>query len=295
MDDLMRQALRRCLDIGNRPREQELCLLVMGLGTRRVHALFDSIRQMTGELAADELAKLVVLFTRLEDLQEPYRIGRGSTTAVPGLLRELSRRDAQLAKELTIWAFHTSTNSYIPFGSSRHEGLHVEALAEHEQKQAQRWAKHYAVNEQRHQERLRRVAERAQVHETERRVHASCNAERKELIAHLGELDDMERLARIAAINTHSVAAFPESWAMVSAAKQLPSETKQALCRRLQRAPKGPWRELLIALREELKPALVSSGTAAATQDQLGAGGPGQRSRPAPLHVVPESPNKAGK
>ena len=295
MDDLMRQALRRCLDVGKRPSEQELCLLVMGLGTRRVHALFDSIRQMTGELAADELAKLVVLFTRLEDLQEPYRIGRGSTTAVPGLLRELSRRDAQLAKELTIWAFHTSTNPYIPFGSSRHESSHVESLAENEQRQAQSWAEHYAVNEQRHQERLRRVAERAQVHESERRLHAGRNAQREELIAHLGELDGMERLARIAAMNARPVAAFPEAWALVPAAKQLPAETKQALCRRLQRAPKGPWRELLIALREELKPVLVSSGTAVATQDQQGTGGPGQRSRPAPLHVVPESSNKARK
>ena len=295
MDDLMRQALRRCLDVGKRPREQELCLLVMALGTRRVHALFDSIQQLTVDLSAAELAKLVVLFTRLEDLQEPYRIGRGSTTAVPGLLRELSRRDAQLGKELTIWAFHTSTNSYIPFGSSRHESSHVESLAEHEQKQAQRWAEHYAVNEQRHWERLRRVAERAQVHESERRVHASRNAQREELIADLSQLDDIERLARIAAIHTHPVAAFPEAWAMVSAAKQLSAETKQALCRRLQRAPKGPWRELLIALREELKPALVPSGPAVATQDQQGAGGPGQRSLPAPLHVVPESSNKARK
>ena len=224
-----------------------------------------------------------------------YRIGRESTTAAPGLLRELSRRDAQLGKELTIWAFHTSTNSYIPFGSSRHESSHVESLAEHEQKQAQRWAEHYAVNEQRHQERLRRVAERAQVHESERRLHAWRNAQREELIAHLDGLDDMERLARIAAMNTHPVAAFPEAWAVVSAAKQLPAETKQSLCRRLLRAPEGPWRELLMTLREELRPALVLSGTAVATQDQQGSEGPGQTSRPAPPHVVPESPNKSGK
>ena len=151
----MRQTLRRCLDIGKRPREQDLCLLVTGLGTRRVHALFDSIRLLTVDLSAAELAKLVVFFTRLEDLQEPYRIGRGSTTVVPRLLHELSRRDARL--------------------------------------------------------------------------------------------------------------------------------------------PKGPWRELLIALREELKPALVSSGTAVAAQDQHGAEGPGRTSLPTPLHVVPESPNKAEK
>ena len=194
MDDLMRQALRRCLDVGKRPREQELCLLVMGLGTRRVHALFDSIRQLTGELSADELARLVVLFTRLEDLQDPCRIGRGSTTVVPWLLRELSHRDAQLAEELTIWAFHTSTNSYIPFGSSRHDSSHVESLAEHEQKQAQRWAEQYAVNKQRHEARLRRMAERAKLHESERRVHASRNAERQKLLAQLSELSELERL-----------------------------------------------------------------------------------------------------
>ena len=295
MDDLMRQALRRCLDVNPRARARELRKLVMEIGKPRLHALFERSHRLADGLTTDEVARLVLLFTKLEDLEEPYRLGRGSATAVPNLLDELSRRDPELAQELRIWAFHTSTNPYIPFGSSRHESLHVESLAEHEQKQARRWAKHYAVNEQRHQERLRRVAERAQVHESERRLHAGRNAQREELIADLRQLDDIERLARIAAINTHPVAAFPEAWAMVSAAKQLPAETKQALCRRLQRAPKGPWRELLIALREELKPALVSSATAVAAQDQHGAGGPGQTSRPAPLHVVPESSNKAGK
>ena len=291
----MQQALWRCLDVSPRARARELRKLVMDVGKPRLHALFEDSRRLADGLTTDEVARLVLLFTKLEDLEEPYRIGRGSTTAVPGLLRELSRRDAQLAKELTIWAFHTSNNPYIPFGSSRHESLHVEALAEHERRDAQRWAEHYAVNEQRHQERLRRVAERAQVHESERRVHASRNAQREELIADLSQLDDIERLARIAFISTHPVAAFPEAWAVVSAAKQLPAETKQALCRRLQRAPKGPWRELLIALLEELKPALVPSGTAVATQDQQGAVGPGRTSRPTPVHVVPESSNKVRK
>ena len=295
MTEVMQQALRRCLDVNPRARARELRKLVMEIGKPRLHALFERSHRLADGLTTDEVARLVILFTKLEDLEEPYRIGRGSATAVPNLLHELSRRNPELAQELRIWAFHTSTNSYIPFGSSRHESLHVESLAEHEQKQAQRWAEHYAVNEQRHQERLRRVAERAQVHESERRLHAGRNAQREELIAHLDELDDMERLARIAAINTHPVGAFPDEWASVAAAKHLPAETKLSLCRRLQRAPKGPWRELLIALREELKPALVSSGTAVATQDQQGAEGPGQTSRPAPPHVVPESPNKAGK
>ena len=270
MDDLMRQALRRCLDVNPRARAGELSLLVSGLGKKRVHAIFESVRRFAGELSSDELARLILLFTKLEDLEDPYRIGRGSATSVPWLLRELSRRDPELARELTIWAFHTSANPYIPYGSSRHESLHVESLAEHEQKQAQRWAEHYAVNERRHGERLRRVAERAQVHAAERRAHAEWNAQRADLLARLGELDDTERLAHLADISTHPMGAFPDTWAVVSAAKQLPAETKLSLCRRLQRAPKGPWRELLIALREELKPAVVSSGTAVATQGQQG-------------------------
>ena len=295
MNEVMQQALRRCLDVNTRARARELRKLVMEIGKPRLHALFEDSIHLADGLTTDEVARLALLFTKLEDLEEPYRIGRGSATAVPNLLHELSRRDPELAQELRIWAFYTSTNPYIPFGSSRHESLHVESLAEHEQKQAQRWAEHHAVNQQRHEERLRRVAERAQVHESERRAHAERNAQRGELIAHLRELDDMERLARIAFISTHPVAAFPEAWALVPAAKQLPAETKQALCRRLQRAPKGPWRELLIALREELKLALVSSGTAVANQDQQGAEGQGRTSRPTPLHVVPGSPDKAEK
>lgn len=275
MDELMRQALRRCLDVNPRARAGELSLLVSGLGKKRVNALFDGVRQLAGELSSDELARLVLLFTKLEDLEEPYRIGRGSATSVPWLLRELSRHDAELAKELAVWAFHTSTNPYIPSGSSRHESLHLESLADHERKHALRWGEHFAVNQQRHEERLKRVAERSQAHEFRRRAHAEWNARREELIAQLRELDETERLARIAAINTHPVAAFPEAWASVADAKQLPAETRLSLCRRLQRAPRGPWRELLIALRAELKPAVVSSGTAIATQSQQGVDRPG--------------------
>ena len=43
----------------------------------------------------------------------------------------------------------------------------------------------------------------------------------------------------------------------MAAAKRLPVATQQALCRRLQRAPKGPWRTLLVALVEALKPSLA--------------------------------------
>ena len=255
MTEVMQQALRRCLDVNPRARARELRKLVMEIGKPRLHALFERSHRLADGLTTDEVARLVILFTKLEDLEEPYRIGRGSATAVPNLLHELSRRNPELAQELRIWAFHTSTNSYIPFGSSRHESLHVESLAEHEQKQAQRWAEHYAVNEQRHQERLQRVAERAQAHESERRVHTSRNAQREELIADLRQLDDIERLARIAFISTHPVAAFPEEWASTSVAKKLPEVTKRALLRRLQRAPKGPWRELDKAMESPSSPA----------------------------------------
>ena len=177
----MQQALWRCLDVSPRARARELRKLVIDVGKPRLYALFEDSRRLADGLTTDEVARLVLLFTKLEDLEEPYRLGGGSATAVPNLLDELSRRDPELAQELRIWAFHTSTNPYIPFGSSRHEGLHVEALAEHEQKQAQRWTEHYAVNEQRHQERLRRVGERAQVHESERCPASTIVSYRRQL------------------------------------------------------------------------------------------------------------------
>lgn len=75
----------------------------------------------------------------------------------------------------------------------------------------------------------------------------------------------------IAAISTHPVGAFPEVWASVPAARRLPTPTKRALAHRLQRAPKGPWRNLLAALREELKPVLASSDSDDATLGQAAA------------------------
>lgn len=225
--------------------------------------------------------------------------------AARGLLEAVGRA-AELARELEetgeVWTAKLREKCRQPTFDSERQALEalfddvdtlVQARAEFLKRPVE--LPEQALSSKKAREAISRGAERAQVHESERRLHASRNAQREELIAQLGRFDDTERLARIAAINTHPVAAFPEAWAMVSAAKQLPAETKLSLCRRLQRAPKGPWWELLIALREELKPALVSSGTAVAPQDQQGAGGPGQTSRPAPLHVVPESPNKAGK
>lgn len=247
----MQQALWRCLDVSPRARARELRKLVMDVGKPRLHALFEDSRRLADGLTTDEVARLVLLFTKLEDLEEPYRLGRGSATVVPNLLDELSRSDPELAQELRIWAFHTSTNSYIPFGSSRHDSSHVESLAEHEQKEAQRWAEQYAVNKQRHEARLRRMAERAKLHESERRVHASRNAERQKLLAQLSELSELERLERIVLASAFPIAAFPAEWASTSAAKELPALTRQALIRRLQRAPKGPWKKVLEALREK--------------------------------------------
>lgn len=292
MDDLMRQALRRCLDVNPRARAGELSLLVTELGRKRVNALFDGALRIAGELSSDELARLVLLFTKLEDLEEPNRITRESTTVVPWLLRELSRRDAELAKELAVWAFHTSTNPYIPSGSTRRESGQVESLVESGRIDEQQRAYYAAIDEQRHEERLRRVAERARVHESRRRAHIEWNARREELIAQLGELDETERLARVAAIGTHPVAAFPDEWASVPAAKRLSTPTQRALALRLQSAPKGPWRDFLMALREELKPVLASSNTDAVTQNQ---GEAGPSTGTAEATVVQESQNRPEK
>ncbi len=268
MDDLMRQALRRCLDVNPRARAGELSLLVMGLGTKRVNALFDAVRRIAGELSTEELTRLVLLFTKLEHMEEPYCIIRGSTTVVPWLLRELSHREPELAQELTIWAFHTSTNPYIPSGSRRRESGHVKALVGSGRVDEQQRAYYAAVDQRRQEERMKRVAERAQAHESRRRAHVEWNARREELIAQLRELDETERLARVAAIGSHPVAAFPYEWASVPAAKRLSTPTKRALIHRLQRAPKGPWRTLLTALRDELKPALASSNLDDGTRGQ---------------------------
>ncbi|OZB73624.1 MAG: hypothetical protein B7X36_09025 [Thiomonas sp. 14-64-326] len=250
MDGETIQTLDRCLTVGRHAGAGELQMLVAELTPRRLVMLSDSIHEFSNQLPTTALAALVKLFTQLESLDEPHRLRRGSTTAVPRLLRALEARDADLARELTIWAFHTAQNPYIPFGTDNAERGVADSVVAYHRMRCERASAAAEADKQQRTQREQRLAERASTHAKAREHHAQKNGRRAELLAAIEKLDASERLARLAAAAELPVAAFPASWANMPAAKRLSKDTRLELLRRLARAPKGPWQALAVALAQ---------------------------------------------
>jgi hypothetical protein len=226
-------------------------MLVAELTLHRLVKLSDTIHECSNQLPNAALAALVKLFTRLESLDEPHRLRRGSTTAVPRLLRVLEARDADLARELTIWAFHTSQNPYIPFGTDNAERSIAASVVDYHRMRSERESAATAAEMQLRTQREQRLAERASTHVRARELHAQKNERRAELLATLEKLGASERLARLAAADADlPVAAFPTSWASIPAALRLSKHVRLELLSRLARAPKGPWQALAAALAQ---------------------------------------------
>ena len=263
MHERLRPALRRCLALGPRAGDIELRMLVDELGKRCLEKLSESLHDWPGYLSDADLATLIKVFTRLEGLDPPYRLVRGSTTSVPSLLQRLAACDPFLAKELTTWAFHSANNPYIPFGTSNAERLCAASVADYHRLRAERLFANAQVEENQQQAARQRAAERARQHVAARAEHARSNARRSALLEELDRLPDAERLERIACCPEFPVGAFPAQWASLHASSQLPPETRSLLLRRLVRAPRGPWQRLAAALREDPqgKPRLVWSAT----------------------------------
>ena len=339
--------LEACLNISAKAPEAELHQFLEAIDAHRLTRFaWGMCRDAHTSLTVPQIAHLIKLFTRLESLGMEHMFCGGSTTPVPSLVHGLRTLDEDLAKELAIWAHHTSTNPYVASGVYMHRISWSRAadeyswsarLAEMEQDIARRrrldrdrGSTVRSLSSARHREaisedeaarkalqagielaRRARVAEaaarearggqdkgaraqaRAAAHKARMEGHLRDNEERAALLAELAALEPGQRLARIAALSAHP-GAFPDAWASASAARELPVATRQALVRRLHRAPKGLWRELLTTLRSELKPTLASTRADPATQGQQGAEA-SATSRRVALTVIPQNRDKTEK
>lgn len=250
MDVETMHTLERCLTVDRHAGSGELQMLVAELTPHRLVKLADSLHERSNQLPTAALAALVKLFTQLESLDAPHQLRRGSVTPVPRLLRELESRDADLARELSIWAFHTSRNPYIPFGSDNAERETAASVIAYHRMRSEREKAVVAADKQQRMQRSQRLAERATTHTKARELHAQQNERRAELLVVLEKLAASERLARIAGATELPIAAFPASWASIPAAEHLAKDTRLELRRRLARAPKGPWQALAAALAQ---------------------------------------------
>lgn len=236
------------LDACLRVDEKADCTVLSSLSERvGVSALNDfawNIRTWLPDLNIEKIAKLVKVFTRLE-LCVP-NFCRGSTTQVHVLLHALDGRDPSLAEELRAWAFHTTKNPYVPFGTYGAMRRVAHSVADYYRLTHERRAK-VAGDERLRSERAKeRKAHRAISHVSRLKAHEMVVRKRAARVASIAHVDPTERLEAIARDDEHPPYYYPEEFANVDR-KVLGSMDPVLLTKlasKLARAPRGKWRNL---------------------------------------------------
>jgi hypothetical protein len=214
-------------------------------GVRDLNGFAWRIRDLLPNLTADELAKLAKVFTRMETVASSFC--GGSTSQVHILIDALDRRDPELAEELLAWAFHSTKNPYVPFGTRGVMRDVANSVSAYRRLTRERNAQTAAAEQQRTEEAKRRKEARAADHGARIADHDKDNAERQARIELLSRITDpIERLEAVANDMETPPYIYPEEWADVVPADlgRLNPATLSALAERLTRTPKGRWRNL---------------------------------------------------
>jgi hypothetical protein len=200
------------------------------------------------------------VFTRLE-LCVPKFCG-GSTEKVSVLLHELRQRDPDVAEELAAWAFHTTRNPYVPFGTQNVIRASASSIAEFRRRTHERLMHVTADEDARGDEAAKRKEERRLAHEQRSEQHHEEIRQRAAELDALLSLSAAQRLRHIADDLSRSPYFYPEAWAVVSADEvaELGVDVVKRLQARLVRPPRGPWRDLARCLR------IARDGAAGATR-----------------------------
>jgi hypothetical protein len=129
--------LNACLGVSAKATEDELLRFAAAIGVKRLtDYAWRVCRDAQETLRGPEIVHLIKLFTRLESLLdgEPRFCGC-STTPVPPLVHALEAIDADLARELAIWAYHTSNNPYVQSGTRRQRLSQSDTGSEYSQRE----------------------------------------------------------------------------------------------------------------------------------------------------------------
>jgi hypothetical protein len=205
--------------------------------------------------STEQIVHLVKVFTRLENATiEPGsfagRFCGGSTTAVPHLLSALRDRSPELAADATEWALRTALNPYNPFGTYNGSRLVAGSVAEYRALEGTRFARIRRDNEERSAQAKERAALRARRHASRLLAHQASNAQRAVLLESLAALPANDRMRRVARESSMPIGAIPDSLVNVEAALALPAADQALLLQRLQRAPRGPWQRVRLAIEK---------------------------------------------
>lgn len=222
------------------------------LASAPVGILVDDLVRGAIPIAPIELAGLIKLFVRCENCSKRRA---GSTTRIPDLLNALRRLDPALGEELLVWAFHEARNLYVPFGTLNKDRLAATSVMDYRERRARHTAQLAAQEESRRAAAEERKQRRARAHQERLRGHAQAASSRDEVLNAFSDAGPTARLEAVARDPTHPPYWYPEAWAAVdeSTIAGLDAEIATLLCRRLQRAPRGPWRQLARKLAAHVK------------------------------------------
>lgn len=199
------------------------------------------------------LVQLIKVFTRLENAMNVKggmagSFCGGSTTAIPGLLRELALQNPSLAREMTHWAFHTTKNPYVPFGTYNHCREAARSVSDYLTLNTTRLATNDDADTKRSEKAKELAAKRAADHEDRMGLQHERKQSRSEHLSRVARLDPRQRIEDLLVRRDCAPDYYPREWANIDAAMGLSMAQQIELVGRLTHAQRGPWKMLKRAL-----------------------------------------------
>jgi hypothetical protein len=196
-----------------------------------------------------ELVHLIRVFIRLENATniEGGMGGSfcgGSTTAVPRLLSELAFQNPSLSEEMIQWAFHTTKNPYVPFGTCNRYRYTAHSVSDYLKLNTARLVANYGADTRRSEKANQLAAKRAADHADCMRLQQERKQRRAEHLGRVARLDPTQRVADLLVRRDCAPDYYPREWANIAAAKALSIEQQIDLVERLTHAKRGPWKVL---------------------------------------------------
>lgn len=227
---------------------QGLSELLQELGAERLCRAAWKTRNFVEGLSEIDLVHLVKAYVFLEELA-PRAFCAGSTTQVPQLLTVLGAINRELSRELAVWAFHTTSNSYVPFGTANSSRDVARTTEEYTRLEANRTARRENLHERAQAQALVRREARSSANFERVSGHASANAERARRVALLLAQPPVDRLVHLCRNQDLPPGFFPPEVVDAAAIGQLTADEQKSLLEWLRHAPRGPWRGVRSAVR----------------------------------------------
>ena len=229
-----------------------ISLLMDSVGIERFwHFYYHDLCATLCNLNSGQIEKLIKIFT-LAEFVHGKKVG--SLAQIHKMLAHLRARDPSAANELEIWAFHTSPNNYVPYGTSNVYRLQAHTVLEYRELIRKRDEENQRMDDERTAAAKLRREERAHQNDLRLVAHQDSNSERQRVIKAIEAIPDaLGRLDVIARHPNWNIRYFPAQFALISAddLQRIEPATRELLLIKIGSSKKGDWGRLRKLLKEE--------------------------------------------